>query len=81
MVLSFKKNKNPINRIHFVGTSAVLTIDQTHVERLGIDDLTFFEEKPIQEGLGSTLSYRFEAHYPEYQATTRNDRGETCYVC
>ena len=42
---------HPTNRIHFVGTSAVLTIDPSHVKRLGIDDFTFFEEKPIENGI------------------------------
>jgi hypothetical protein len=44
-------NRNPIRKIHFVGTSAVLTIDHSHVKRLDIDDLTFFEEKPTENGI------------------------------
>lgn len=44
-------DKSPIRKIHYVGTSAVLTIDQSHVKRLRIDDLTFFEEKPVENGI------------------------------
>jgi hypothetical protein len=51
LTLNKNKNPNPINRVHFVGTSAVLTIDQSHVRRLGIDDLTFLEEKPMDNGI------------------------------
>jgi hypothetical protein len=46
-----QKKKDPIKKVHYVGTSAVLTIDQSHVKRLGIDDLTFFEEKAIDNGI------------------------------
>jgi hypothetical protein len=45
------EQKNPIRKIHYVGTSAVLTIDQSHVRRLGIDEDTFFEELPIENGI------------------------------
>jgi hypothetical protein len=45
------EQKNPIRKIHYVGTSAVLTIDQSHVRRLGIDENTFFEEMPIENGI------------------------------
>lgn len=51
MDLEINKNKNPTKQIHFVGTSAVLTIAQCHVKRLGIDELTFFEEKPVENGI------------------------------
>jgi hypothetical protein len=51
MDLQYSKSKNPIKRIHYVGTSAVLTIDQSHVKRLGIDELSFFEEKAIDNGI------------------------------
>jgi hypothetical protein len=42
---------NPIKKAHHVGTSVVLTIDQSHVTRLHIDDFTFFEQKPIDNGI------------------------------
>jgi hypothetical protein len=45
------EQKNPIRKVHYVGTSAVLTIDQSHVRRLGIDENTFFEEMPIENGI------------------------------
>ena len=51
MLISKEQKKNPIKKIHYVGTSAVLTIDQTHIRRLGIDDFTFFEEMPIENGI------------------------------
>jgi hypothetical protein len=53
MNLEFKKEKNtnPTKPIYFIGTSAVLTIAQSHVKRLGIDELTFFEEKPVENGI------------------------------
>ena len=41
----------PVRKIHFVGTSAVLTINQRHVRRLKIDELTFFVQRPIQNGI------------------------------
>ena len=43
--------KSPIRKAHRVGTSYVLTIDPIHVKRLGIDEFTFFEEKPIANGI------------------------------
>jgi hypothetical protein len=45
------EQKNPIRKLHYVGTSAVITIDQSHIRRLGIDEFTFFEEKPIDNGI------------------------------
>jgi hypothetical protein len=45
------EQKNPIKKVHYVGTSAVLMIDQSHVRRLGIDENTFFEEMPIENGI------------------------------
>jgi hypothetical protein len=49
--MSISQQKNPIRKIHYVGSSAVLTIDQSHIRRLGIDEFTFFEEKPIENGI------------------------------
>jgi hypothetical protein len=46
-----EQKKNPIKKLHYVGTSAVLTIDQSHVRRLGVDENTFFEEMPIENGI------------------------------
>jgi len=43
--------KVPLRRAHFVGSSVVVTIDQCHVKRLGIDDMTFFIQKPIENGI------------------------------
>ncbi|MGB7952390.1 MAG: hypothetical protein WCF23_00290 [Candidatus Nitrosopolaris sp.] len=43
--------RNPIRKAHLVGSSAVLTLDPTHVRRLQIDDSTFFVEKPVEDGI------------------------------
>jgi hypothetical protein len=45
------KQKHPIRKIHYVGTSAVLTIDQALVRQLKIDDMTFFKEIPVDNGI------------------------------
>lgn len=55
----------PIRKIHHVGTSAVITIDQSHVKRLRIDDFTFFIQKPIDNGIlleRRVLSGKVEEH-------------------
>lgn len=46
-----KSEKVPLRRAHFVGTSVVVTIDPIHVKRLGVDDMTFFIQKPIENGI------------------------------
>jgi len=43
-----QKNENAIRKVHYVGSSVVLTIDPSHVKRLSIDDMTFFIQKPIE---------------------------------
>jgi hypothetical protein len=43
--------KDPIRKAHFVGSSVVLTLDPIHVKRLGIDDSTFFVQKPVEDGI------------------------------
>jgi hypothetical protein len=45
------ENSYPIKKAHYVGTSVVLTIDPSHVRRLGIDELTFFVQQPIENGI------------------------------
>jgi hypothetical protein len=47
---SVQKN-DAIRKAHYVGSSVVLTIDPSHVKRLSIDDLTFFVQKPIENGI------------------------------
>jgi hypothetical protein len=44
-------NRNPIRKAHVFGSSVVLTLDPTHVKRLNIDEMTFFEEKPVANGI------------------------------
>lgn len=34
-----------------MGSSVVLTLDPTHVRRLGIDEFTFFVQKPVDDGI------------------------------
>jgi hypothetical protein len=46
-----KSKGYPIRRAHFVGTSVVVTIDPTHVKRLGIDEMTFFFQRPAENGI------------------------------
>ena len=46
-----KQKRYPTKRLHYVGSSAVLTIDQSHIRRLGIDEFTFFEDRPIENGI------------------------------
>jgi len=49
--MSELKHSYPLRRAHYVGTSVVVTIDPTHVKRLDIDELTFFEQKPFENGI------------------------------
>jgi hypothetical protein len=41
----------PVRRAHLVGSSFVVTIDPSHVKRLAIDELTFFVQKPVEDGI------------------------------
>ncbi|MGC1134745.1 MAG: hypothetical protein WA941_18100 [Nitrososphaeraceae archaeon] len=45
------RGRVPIRKAHFVGTSVVVTIDPSLVKRLAIDDLTFFLQKPVENGI------------------------------
>ena len=45
------RDKLPIRKAHYVGTSVVLTIDPLHVKRLAIDDMTFFIQRPTENGI------------------------------
>jgi hypothetical protein len=51
METNIKQIRNPIKKAHYVGTSIVVTIDHAHVKRLRIDDMTFFIQKPIENGI------------------------------
>ena len=51
MTSILQKNENPIRKVHHVGSSVVLTIDPSHVKRLRIDDMTFFIQKPMENGI------------------------------
>jgi hypothetical protein len=50
-LINNQKQKDPIRKAHFVGTSVVLTLDPAHVKRLNIDDFTFFLERPVENGI------------------------------
>jgi hypothetical protein len=43
--------RHPIRKAHTVGSSVVITIDPTHVRRLKIDNMTFFVQRSIQNGI------------------------------
>jgi hypothetical protein len=43
--------KYPIRKAHTVGSSVVITIDPSHVRRLKIDNLTFFVQRSIRNGI------------------------------
>ena len=43
--------KNPIRKAHTIGSSVVITIDPSHVRRLKIDNLTFFVQRSVQNGI------------------------------
>jgi hypothetical protein len=45
------KKNNPLRRAHHIGTSVVITIDPSHVKRLNIDDFTYFEQVPMENGI------------------------------
>jgi hypothetical protein len=51
MALKQNQISFPVRRAHLVGSSFVVTIDPSHVKRLGIDELTFFVQKPIKGGI------------------------------
>jgi len=46
-----QQGKHPITKAHYVGTSVVLTLHPSHVKRLGIDEFTFFIQKPAENGI------------------------------
>jgi hypothetical protein len=46
-----RQTKYPIRKAHYVGSSVVLTLDPTHVKRLSIDEMTFFIQKPVENGI------------------------------
>lgn len=51
MPMISRTSRYPLRRAHFVGTSVVVTIDPVHVKRLEIDDLTFFAQRPVENGI------------------------------
>ena len=50
-MVSKQRIKLPTKRAHYIGSSMVVTLDPTHVKRLNIDELTFFVQKPIENGI------------------------------
>jgi hypothetical protein len=51
MITTNENKENAIRKVHYVGSSVVLTIDRSHVKQLRIDDMTFFIQKPIENGI------------------------------
>jgi hypothetical protein len=45
------ETKYPIRKAHTIGSSVVITIDPSHVRRLKIDNLTFFVQRSVQNGI------------------------------
>jgi hypothetical protein len=43
--------QSPVKKAHWINESCVVTIDPAHVRRLAIDNLTFFEEVPVENGI------------------------------
>ncbi len=43
--------KSSLRKVHYVGTSVVVTLDPKIVKALGIDDMTFFLQEPIEGGI------------------------------
>ncbi|HEY7573329.1 MAG TPA: hypothetical protein VH796_18365 [Nitrososphaeraceae archaeon] len=59
----------PIKKAHYVGTSVVVTLDPSHVKRLRIDELTFFVQQPVDNGI-ILKKYRLQ---PEEEMVTKNE--------
>jgi hypothetical protein len=51
MIATNQNKETAIRKVHYVGSSVVLTIDPSHVKRLCIDDMTFFIQRPIENGI------------------------------
>ncbi len=47
----FIVNKKHIRKIHRVGSSTTITIDPSIVNLLKIDEMTFFDQKPTDNGI------------------------------
>jgi hypothetical protein len=63
------ENLFPIKKAHYVGTSVVLTLDPSHVKRLAIDEMTFFVQEPVENGI-VLKKYRLQ---PEEEMVTKNE--------
>ena len=70
-----KQKRYPTKRLHYVGSSAVLTIDQSHIRRLGIDEFTFFEERPIENGIHLVMRKLVAPQKEEEKADRRLRQG------
>ena len=51
LIATNQNKETAIRKVHYVGSSVVLTIDPSHVKRLCIDDMTFFIQRPIENGI------------------------------
>ena len=43
--------KVSLRKVHYVGTSTVVTLDPKVVKTLGIDEMTFLLQEPIEGGI------------------------------
>jgi hypothetical protein len=44
-------SEDPVKKIYYAGSSVAITIDPKYVKRLKIDGLTFFVQKPVENGI------------------------------
>jgi hypothetical protein len=45
------KKHTALKKAHYVGNSVVVTIDPQIVKKVGVDDMTFFEQEVIDGGI------------------------------
>jgi hypothetical protein len=49
--MSTNIQKTPVRKVHYVGSSAVITLDPQIVKELGIDEMTFMSQKVVEGAL------------------------------
>lgn len=49
--MSTNLQKKPIRKVHYVGSSAVITLDPQIVKELGIDEMTFMSQQVVEGGV------------------------------
>ena len=48
---SSNKKTTALRKAHYVGSSVVVTLDPNIVRKIGVDDMTFFEQEVIDGGI------------------------------